>query len=623
MRHRRCALALFLTLHCLSLFACATDHSPLQPDEITAPAVTELSANEISVGDPIAFFGSGFAEPHEGWTDVHFTGVFSPDDGSPSNNVDFSVALSRGLDGALTWERFGGYRVPFLPAGNKLGHFSGAVYATNHYFDESRGPEQQEANWARVELTVGPSLVVLDNRAVGEDFVADCAEPSTVMLQRMSYALRVKALGFEPTRFGFVTTPGLLQANPAEDAWLVNTEPASFDFDSVEGDERAILHRWTPAPAFTTGYQAGITAVASGAETEKRIHFPFIVRPWTYPAFEELGELAEIHEAQAVSGCIDGGPSSIETSYSEAVSETRGRSLQSSLFADVDTVFHEDFSDTYNHEERPSFLENATPTVILTDLTAVVPSSSSSDLFSSSSQRERRETLAWEPTQDGETLSVRSEDGAGIESFLEYRDAGADEITQLLAGFEENASDGNPMGIGTTFGILVGRNRVGPTSVLTTNEPREPYSLTVHQNRQRGRTWGMARTYREQTGMPLTRSLNQVPTFGEAFQTTTSVAEELGWVEADVLAQSSSELISEGLAGRVWANQQGMWFRQLTRIVHRGKAVALDLCGNGAAVGDVEASEWSWAVDLAIGDTCPPPTNFPPAACRSAACTDR
>ena len=243
------------------------------------PEISSLSVLQASVGQPVQFLGEGFLDPQVGWTDVHFSGVFTPNDGSPANQVDLTIPLQRGLDGKLTWERFGGYRVPFLPAGNKLGVFDGTVRATNNYFDQSLGSVEQEVEPLPVTFHVNPSLIVLDNRAFGDDFIADCTEPSTVLLQMMRYAFRVKALGFEVARFEFVTTPGLLRADLSRDTWVIQTDLDVFGYESGGSDEFAIVHRWSPAPDFSTGYQAGITAVARGVGMEKRVHFPFIVRP--------------------------------------------------------------------------------------------------------------------------------------------------------------------------------------------------------------------------------------------------------------------------------------------------------------------------------------------------------
>ena len=592
-----------------------------QPDPQDAPVVTGLSTTEISVGDPLSFFGSRFVEPEFGWTEVHFSGVYySTDRQTRLNDVELSISLASGIDGSVTWERFGGYRVPFVPAGNRLGVFEGEVWATNHFYD-SRPEASQQAERARVSLTVGPSLVVLDNRAVGDDFVADCREPSTVMLQRMSYALRVQALGFDPDQFEFVATPGLMQSNPTENAWLVRTGPSEFTFDSGPGEsEYAILHRWAPAPAFSDGYLAGITVGATGTETERRIYLPFIVRPWTYPAFEVPGQIAEIAEPQVMSGCIPGGPSSVEVTYTEQRSEEAERYLEGSVFGGSETGFEAAFADTYGHRATSAFSESATAAVSLTDLTGVAASSLMTDLFSEASSVPRRTTVDWQVSADGNAPGVATTDLQLSETLAAYQDGSGAELTRFLIGLGTTVNDASPMDVANTFGLIPGRNGLVPRPDPL-SEIRRPYEVTEAQNLIWSRTWGMPRSYDVQTGISMSRSSATTLTFGEALAAAQSVGEEYGWNRDEVLIQSSSDLDLRGISADVWANQFGVWYRQATRIAHQAKIVALDLCGNGSPVGDLTANETTWAPDLGIGDACPPPSNFPPAECRLGSCT--
>ena len=310
--------------------------------------------------------------------------------------MDLTIPLQRGLDGALTWDRFGGYRVPFLPAGNKLGVFDGTVRATNNYFDESLGSVEQEAEPLPITFHVNPSLVVLDNRAFGDEFIADCVEPSTVLLQMMRYAFRVKALGFEVARFEFVTShPAFYARTSAVETWVVQTEPDVFGYESEGSDEFAIVHRWAPAPDFTTGYQAGITAKARGIGMEAQVRFPFVVRPWNYAAFETAGQVAEILPPTVISGCIPGGPSSVGTSYEEKTSETRTRSISSAISQDFSRQFGEAFSQTYNISNSQTFAETQSRAVKTGNTAEIGASDSVTDMFSVDYSTKRATTLGW------------------------------------------------------------------------------------------------------------------------------------------------------------------------------------------------------------------------------------
>lgn len=199
---RLCALA--------SLLACSPS-GDLQPMQVAPPEISGIFETVVAVGDPMEFAGSGFVAPEEGWVDVRFVGTYFPDDGSAPNPVDFAVPLQVGADGLLVWERFGGYKIPFSITGDQLGYFDGTVFATNQYFDETRAPvEQPERTRVATTIVMLPSLVVLDHRAFGDTFVADCAEPATNLIEMVRYGFRVKAVGFEPTRWYFALSPGLV-----------------------------------------------------------------------------------------------------------------------------------------------------------------------------------------------------------------------------------------------------------------------------------------------------------------------------------------------------------------------------------------------------------------------------
>ena len=579
------------------------------------------------MGDPVAFFGTGFVDRQDGWTDVHFSGVFTPKDGSPANDVDLTIPLQVGLDGALNW-RFGGYRVPFLPAGNKLGVFDGRVWATNHFYNPNQTPIEQEAEPLDVTFHVNPSLVVLDNRAFGDDFIADCVEPSTVLLQTMRYAFRVKALGFDPARFDFVTTEGLLRADLSRNVWVVQTEPDAFGYEADGNDEFAIVHRWAPAPTFTTGYQAGITAAARGVGMEKRVHFPFIVRPWTYAAFETPGQVAELLPPTQITGCIPGGPSSLGTTYEESVSETKMRSISTAISRGFERSFQEAFTESYDFSESVGFSETESQSTTIGNTAEIGASTSVTDMFSATNTLSRDESFNWERDERRGTTGVYTVSGnhdTRTDDFENYDASDSGGFSPFIFNFGTQTSNGGSGGTAVTIGSqesqATSQERAISNDVGGSVSFGEQYAETVSQSRQRGRTWGFSRSFQEQVGFSMTRSLNQTQTFGQALQTTQALGESLGTTESEVVTQSSTETISRGLSGTVWANQQGMWFRQTTRIVHFGAVIALDLCGNGAMVGEVQASSWKWAADLGIGDTCPPASNFPPAECRIQPCT--
>ena len=61
-----------------------------------------------------------------------------------------------------------------------------------------------------------------------------------------------------------------------------------------------------------------------------------------------------------------------------------------------------------------------------------------------------------------------------------------------------------------------------------------------------------------------------------------------------------------------------MFYRQTARTVKRAEVRAYDQCGLAEHIGEIQMSEWQWAPDLAIAESCddgPPPSSFEPATC--------
>ena len=341
--------------------------------------------------------------------------------------------------------------------------------------------------------------------------------------------------------------------------------------------------------------------------------------PWTYAAFETPGLVAEILPPTSISGCIPGGPSSIGTTYSESTSETRSRSVESSIKRDFSRSFGEQFEQSYSFADTQSFSETRSQMVTTGNTASIGASETVTDLFSATNSLSRGTKLGWEIDERRGTTGTSSITGSRdrrTDHLNTFEDSGSGQVSPAIFSFSLGSMRGGTRGTADTIGSS--RTQSLSNEAYIENEIMgdvsfgEQYSTTVGQNRERGRTWGFSRSFEEQVGFSFTQSLSQTQTFGESLQTSQTIGTSLGTTESEVVTQSSEDTISQGLSAHVWANQQGMWFRQTTRIAYFGAVIALDLCGNGVVAGEVQSSEWTWAADLGIGDTCPPPSNFPP-----------
>ena len=86
----------------------------------------------------------------------------------------------------------------------------------------------------------------------------------------------------------------------------------------------------------------------------------------------------------------------------------------------------------------------------------------------------------------------------------------------------------------------------------------------------------------------------------------------------------SSESIARDFGGTVIAGRYGVFYRQAVRLVRRAALVAYNQCGSAEVVGEVDFTDWTWAPDLAMADSCPPlpATNLPDAECFIEPCTE-
>ncbi|MEE2644403.1 MAG: hypothetical protein VYD19_05670, partial [Myxococcota bacterium] len=98
----------------------------------------------------------------------------------------------------------------------------------------------------------------------------------------------------------------------------------------------------------------------------------------------------------------------------------------------------------------------------------------------------------------------------------------------------------------------------------------------------------------------------------------TVVSEGQSVAEALTLSDSSSSSSTQSYTGFIPQGRFGIFYRQTTRWVRRAEVRSYDLCGVAQHVGELQFNEYTWAPDLAIGDSCdelPPPAKLPAAAC--------
>lgn len=326
--------------------------STVPPPALPEPAVQSVGPEGIAVGDDLVIEGTGFLDDERGYTVITFRGEFLKDDGSVED-VDFQVVPVVDTPEQARWT-FGPHRVPFGQVGNQIGRFEGRVFAENVPADGTSATVAQTAPIDSI-LKVQPSIVVGEFQPEG----ATCAIVSKTILNQIPYRLQVEAVGFEPTRFTYVFSPGLVPEDDETGSLgeHVIVHDGSAAVDELRQDE---LIRFAEVPVGLVAYRGSISIRAdarNGAAHELALKLT-VRRPMEI-AFNQAVHAVEIFDPAPVSGCIPGGMNGRMVNYSESQTETRERSLQLGWQQDWMSSYTEGHSENYtegdSHSNRVGF----------------------------------------------------------------------------------------------------------------------------------------------------------------------------------------------------------------------------------------------------------------------------
>jgi hypothetical protein len=593
------------------------------------PRIDSLSTTRLAVGDRLELFGSGLPDRGEGWVDVRFRGELRTADGS-SHAADFTVPLAVDEPGIVVWESFGAYRIPFGD-GIQTGTFLGEITATSRYFDGSYTESADRG--LLVQLEIEPSIVVRDFRAMGDGWYADCAEPTTTAIHGVAYGMRVRAVGFRPVRTEFVLSPGFVIDGVA------TTDVTRF---TQVGDdpEQAILVRPAVVPDYVDGFLASVSVrMFDEGGGVHELEYPVAVRRPIEVVWNTRMEVAELLPPEPVSGCIAGGEASVVTEYSESRSETRTRGWQRAMSRNWTTTLGEQHGETYGSSLTEGVTDTTGTTVTMTDATSSGGSVTDTDTFTRTDGRMgttsvnftegESDTVGWSVGR-GHTDSTSNEIGVGVSGEVSVGVSG-EASTGILPGGKVGGSVEGSVGVegsyrrgwGSSDTETVGAmgSSTDSSSVSVGRTEGTMSSQSESRSRAVGSTWQRSQSYAEANSFSRALSSQSSRSYQQSVQQSRTVAEGLGTTETELYSVSTTEATSLRTQSWVWAGQYGVWYRQTTRLVRRGVVVTYDLCGNSAEAGEVRIDDWRWAPDLAVGASCPPPSNLPPAECRIEPCS--
>ncbi len=554
---------------------------------------------------------------------LQFEGRYFTDDG---RTEDVAYAVPAIYDGqvigddaalhALRVSRFGPYGNPFT-ATDRPGEFEGTVRFVAEMAD---GLVVEAARSTPIALTVGASIIIESL----EPLDAGCGAPALRALPGLAYQMRVRAVGIRPVKYIWqVSRIGGVEGTRE----FIHEFGAPVDQD-VLGEEEAVI--FNPVPDEQQFYAASVRVIAEddkGNQLETAL--PLTVHRPLEIIHSGKRELAERYTPVPVSGCTPGSIGS-QVTYSETRTEYRQQSVSVTINRDWATSTGASASQGYQE--------------------GISEGSSRSRSFGGSDREEEQVSESYGltygtsesnsmnvSTTDGETWSWSRREG---ESNTEYEDRldrlyGEGNWSGTVGAKAEGSVPGFAKvtgSVSTTVGVRAGgavgngegesRTRTsdrgfsmsGSTSETesygsaVTDTTSENVSGSYALSRARQRNFQDTDTRQDSRTWDLSQSAQQSETVSEGL----SESEQRTWVS------SASDQTVQAFRGSIPRSKVGIFYRQTTRWVRRAEVRTYDQCGLATHIGELQFNEWTWAPDLAIGDTCgqnPPPSSLEPAAC--------
>jgi hypothetical protein len=342
--------------------------------ELQAPVLRTITPSQLSVGEDVTIWGSGFPDKSLGSTKVTFEGVYLTTSGK-SIKVSLETSPKYINQGELSWTF--GPNIPFTSE-EDTGTFRGVMKVRNVGLDGST----RDGQTIGADLRVLPSILIKQMRPAD----AGCAVGITETTEDTAFIFELKTIGLkagaDAAPLSFVYT--FMKENFQFEGYLSST--LGLDPDSLFPSKGAVavvdyVKSGTTSKLGSSmknvyvaknGYTAGVGSMPSGVDelfglttlstatlptsaeyqdakvnvlavdaTGQTAKRTIKLRIW--PSVEvSVGksETSRTWDPVPVSGCISGGDIGAEVTYSESTSETKKRSykLVSKVGATLDIV---------------------------------------------------------------------------------------------------------------------------------------------------------------------------------------------------------------------------------------------------------------------------------------------
>jgi hypothetical protein len=160
--------------------------------ELKRPTLTNVAPTAVALGDIVSVFGKDFIDPDHGTLSMHLVGSFRKDDDQSTTRWEGDVPLTYVSPGKATFEF--GPGVFFSPSGMDLGAFTGNFQAVNtltHLAINAEVGDTEISEVAQVTMNAMPSLYVEQIRSVDQN----CDLITTGTTAGSNMAIGMRALG--------------------------------------------------------------------------------------------------------------------------------------------------------------------------------------------------------------------------------------------------------------------------------------------------------------------------------------------------------------------------------------------------------------------------------------------
>ncbi len=607
----------WVLLLAFQLFSCAED----QKENAAGPVVTEASAKAVTIGQTVEFYGKNLLAEKQGKSRLVFEGTFQDLYG---NVRDVSLSAPTFYGGRevgengrdiLTWSRFGPFNNPFTKD-KSLGLFKGTVRVENEHKDGTIDIGEP----SEFALEVGPSVII--NKL--EPLEADCGSPALRILPGIPYKMSVSVSGIKPTSFVYEFN----KINGKDDItrFVHTLNPGQPAEDDAVGEFTEIIV-FNHIPEDQQSYVTGIRVQAyddAGRYVETAL--PIGVHRPIEVSYDGTYELAERYEPVPVSSCTKGGLDTT-VSYSESTSETKVKSVSVTVNSNWSSSAGKSVSQ--NTSEGISIGESTSRSIE----NSLTESESLSNSYGLTYNQSQSNSVDFSSTT-GENWSWNMSQGESQESYQERMNSRfSNTDTNVEVGISGEVSvakvvdvgghveQANGVSRGTSSGSTTGVRERSSTnrgySMSGSSSQTQSYGSTVanSQTQSISGTYVQGRSNTTSSGSGVEMSQEKTWELSKGLSSDEVISTGNAQAITEAVVTSSTSSVFTSLSGFIPRNQTGIFYRQTTRWVRKAEVLSYDLCGVASHMGEVQFNEWDWAAELAVGQTCPPPSEMPKAKC--------